>query len=118
MKLRFLVGCSQFFGILIGAFFFVSCSRQQNAPTITINNADPRFDSKGQIVDAHGGCLQFFNGRFYLYGTAFGTNQDCTAFNCPLVVYSSPDLQTWTFEGNLLKSPPNGVFYRPYVVFN
>jgi hypothetical protein len=34
------------------------------------------------------------------------------------VVYSSPDLQTWTLEGNLLKSPPNGVFYRPYVVFN
>lgn len=118
MKFRFLASCSQFFGILFAALFLVSCSRQRNAGTITISNVEPRLDIKGQIVDAHGGCVQYFNGRFYLYGTAFGTNLDYDAFNCPLVVYSSPDMQTWTFEGSLLKSPPNGVFYRPYVVFN
>jgi hypothetical protein len=104
------------------AIFSVSCSRQpqnsQTSQTVTISNVNPRLDVDGQTVDAHGGCLQFFGGRFYLYGTAFGTNRDYNAFNCPLVVYSSPDLQTWTFEGNLLKSPPDGVFYRPYVVFN
>lgn len=109
---------SRFFGILFIAVFFVSCARQQKPVTLTISNVDPRRDVHGRIVDAHGGCLQYFNGRFYLYGTAFGTNQDYAAFNCPLVVYSSRDMQTWTCEGNLLKLPPNGVFYRPYVVFN
>lgn len=118
MKVRFLVSSSQLFGILFATFFFVSCSRQQNGGMITISNVDPRLDVNGQIVDAHGGSVQLFNGRFYLYGTAFGTNRDYAAFNCPLVVYSSPNMQTWTLEGNLLKSPPNGVFYRPYVVFN
>lgn len=105
--------------ICFAAIFLVSCSRQsQNVQMVTISNVDPRLDVKGQIVDAHGGCLQYFSGRFYLYGTAFGTNRDYAAYNCPLVVYSSPDLKIWTFEGDLLKSPPDGVFYRPYVVFN
>lgn len=71
----------------------------------------------GEILDAHGGCLQFFKGRFYLYGTAFGTNRDYAGLNS-LVVYSSPDLANWTREGELLKNPPTGVYYRPYVIFN
>jgi hypothetical protein len=98
--------------------FAAACSRQsQNVETVTINNVDPRRDVTGQIIDAHGGCLQFFNGSFYLYGTAFGTNQDYTQLNS-LVVYSSPDLTNWTCQGSILKDPPPGVYYRPYVVFN
>lgn len=62
--------------------------------------------------------MQFFDGLFYLYGNAFGTNKDEKAFDCPFVVYSSPDLVDWTYEGKLLKDPPHGVYYRPYVVFN
>ena len=118
MNSRFLVSSLESFGILVIALLFVSCSRQRGADTVTISNVNPRLDTHGQIVDAHGGCVQLFNGRFYLYGTAFGTNQAYDAFDCPLVVYSSLDMQTWTFEGNLLKSPPTGAFYRPYVVFN
>ena len=85
---------------------------------IVIDNLSPRLDVNGQIVDAHGGCLQFFDGSYYLYGSAFGTNSVDTAWNCPFSVYSSSNLRDWTYQGTLLKDPPKGVYYRPYVVFN
>ncbi|MGO8701919.1 MAG: family 43 glycosylhydrolase [Limisphaerales bacterium] len=84
---------------------------------VVINNVEPRRDLAGEIVDAHDGCLQFFAGRYYLYGTAYGKTAGFS-INNRFRVYSSPDLQRWTFEGELLQSPPDGVYYRPYVVFN
>jgi Glycosyl hydrolases family 43 len=99
--------------------FLVSCSRHTpKTQTFTINNVNPRLDVDGQSIDAHGGCMQFFNGRFYLYGNAFGTNHDDKLFNCPFAVYSSPNMVDWKLEGTLLKDAPKGVYYRPYVVFN
>ena len=86
--------------------------------TVTINNVEPRRDVAGRIIDAHDGCLQFFEGRFYLYGTAYGTNTDYFQTNHHYCVYSSPDLGQWTYEGELLQAQPSGVYYRPYVVFN
>ncbi len=85
--------------------------------SVTINNVEPRRDVAGEIVDAHDGCLQFFAGRYYLYGTAYGKTAGFS-INNRFRVYSSPDLQHWTFEGELLREPPDGVYYRPYVVFN
>jgi len=85
--------------------------------TVTIDNSQPRRDDAGNIVDAHDGCLQFFNGRYYLYGTSYGRSSGFS-INNRFRVYSSPDLQHWTLEGELLKSPPDGVYYRPYVVLN
>ncbi len=84
---------------------------------VTINNVEPRRDVAGEIVDAHDGCLQFFDGRYYLYGTAYGKSAGFS-INNRFGVYSSPELQHWTFEGELLQEPPDGVYYRPYVVFN
>jgi len=85
--------------------------------TITINNVEPRRDVTGAIVDAHDGCLQYFGGRYYLYGTAYGTSDRLSSTN-RYRVYSSPDLARWTYEGELLRGQPAGVYYRPYVVFN
>jgi hypothetical protein len=84
---------------------------------VVVDNAQPRRDTRGQIIDAHDGSLQFFKGRYYLYGTAYGTTQGFT-INNRYRVYSSPDLENWSFDGELLKAPPNGVYYRPYVVYN
>ena len=84
---------------------------------ILINNEDCRRDQTGEIVDAHDGCLQFFNGRYYLFGTAYGTSSGFS-INNRFRVYSSADLMDWVFEGELLKEPPDGVYYRPYVVLN
>jgi Glycosyl hydrolases family 43 len=109
-----------FYGHLLACIlplFIVSCSRQPKMEKIIIDNLSPRCDVNGQIIDAHGGCLQYFNGYYYLYGSRFGTNHDPTV-PCPFSVYSSPNLRDWTDRGNLLKDPPKGVYYRPYVVFN
>jgi len=115
--------------VLIALFlagFTISCgdgspsqnvkSRPKRSHTVTINNIEPRCDVAGEIIDAHGGCLQFFNGCFYLYGTAFGKTDGLT--NNAFHVYSSPDLERWTLEGILLKERPDGFYFRPYVVFN
>ena len=84
---------------------------------ITVINFQPRRDLAGETIDAHDGCLQFFGGRYYLYGTAYGKT-DGYGINNRFRVYSSPDLMRWTYEGELLKSPPTGTYYRPYVAFN
>jgi beta-xylosidase len=98
----------------------ISCGVRHNVPgveTVTINNIEPRRDVSGQIIDAHDGCLQLFKGRFYLYGTAYGTN-DGFGVNNRFRVYSSPDLEHWTLGGDLLKRKPDGICFRPCVVFN
>lgn len=85
--------------------------------TVVINNVLSRRDTDGNIIDAHDGCLKFFNGRYYLYGTFYGKSAGYGWYN-RYRVYSSPDLVHWTFDGELLKSPPDGVYYRPYVAYN
>jgi len=52
-----------------------------------------------------------------LYGTSYGRSRGFS-INNRVRVYSSANLKNWTLEGELLKSPPDGVYYRPYVVFN
>jgi hypothetical protein len=110
-----------FYGHLLACILpliiLVSCSRGPKMESIVIDNMASRHDVNGQIVDAHAGCLQYFNGTYYLYGSRFGTNRDPTAA-CPFSVYSSPNLRDWTDRGNLLQNPPPGIYYRPYVVFN
>jgi hypothetical protein len=84
---------------------------------VSIQNTVPRRDTQGKILDAHDGCLQFFAGRYYLYGTAYGQTAGYT-INNRFRVYSSADLEHWTFEGEALRSPADGVYYRPYVAYN
>ncbi len=121
IHLRF-VRFSIFFILLLAACA-IHCPGQpantaSHKATITINNIEPRRDVNRQIVDAHSGCLQFFNGLYYLYGRAFGTNLDGSTATMPFVVYVSPDLNEWTFKGNLFAKQPQGLYTRPYVVFN
>ena len=83
----------------------------------SVSNVSPRRDTAGNILDAHDGCLQKFGDRYYLYGTAYGKADGfgkANRYRC----YSSRDLMAWTAEGDLLKDPPAGVYYRPYVVYN
>ncbi len=87
------------------------------AAQATISNAEPRRDTQGNILDAHDGCLEYFEGRFYLYGTRYG-NTDGFGNTNRYVCYSSPDLTAWTAHGEMLKDPPPRVYYRPYVKFN
>lgn len=90
---------------------------QPAACSVTINNAQPRRDVAGSIMDVHDGCLERFGGTYYLYGTAYGSTDGFVASN-HYVCYSSPDLVKWTLRGDLLRDAPKGVYYRPYVKFN
>ncbi len=83
---------------------------------IRINNRDPRYDGNGDMVDAHDGCLEYFAGRFYWYGTAYADTDGFSEANA-FRVYSSPDLEQWTPHGEILPERPNGVYYRPYVKY-
>lgn len=107
----------------LGAFLALavsmSCaaSGRLNFQKIRIDNLRPRRDAKGEILDAHDGCLKYFDGRYYLYGTAYGKTAGY-GINNRFRAYSSRNLKDWKFDGELLESPPDGVYYRPYVVHN
>jgi hypothetical protein len=84
---------------------------------VMIDNDLPRRDVQGKIVDAHDGRIIQFGNRYYWYGTKYGSTNGFTTAN-EYVCYSSPDLKQWKLEGALLPQKPEGVYYRPHVVFN
>jgi beta-xylosidase len=109
--------------VVVGVFFCgrgrAEEPRRAAAPSkeVTISNVQPRRDVEGKIIDAHDGCLKKFGDRYYLYGTAYGATDGygtTNRYGC----YSSPDLVSWKFEGQLLRNQPEGVYYRPYVIYN
>ena len=87
------------------------------ARVIKIDNTRPRHDASGAVVDAHDGCLQYFAGRYYWYGTRYGSTDGYGKTN-EYVAYSSPDLTAWKLLGPVLKDAQPAVYYRPYVIYN
>lgn len=108
-----------FLAAFIALAMSASCaaSEHPNFQNIRIENLQPRRDANGEILDAHDGCLKYFDRRYYLYGTAYGKSAGYS-INNRFRVYSSRNLKDWKFDGELLESPPVGVYYRPYVVHN
>ena len=76
-----------------------------NAGIVTIHNDVPRVDQFGHILNAHDGCVVFFDGLYYMYGTVYenctqpGSQCDGPCGYSPNTysLYTSPDLETWTF---------------------
>lgn len=61
----------------------------------TIVNGEIMKDTDGNVLHAHGGCMLFFEGKWYWYGeNRCGRNY----VSC----YSSDDLVNWKFENNVL----------------
>ena len=87
------------------------------AQKITVDNTTPRLDEKSQIVDAHDGRVIQFGDTFYWYGTSYGNTNGFTTQN-HYRCYSSKDLVHWKYEGKLLATQPEGVYYRPHVIYN
>ncbi len=83
----------------------------------TVRNDVPRRDVNGDIIDAHDGRVVAFGGTFYWYGTAYGNTSGFTRANS-FRVYSSGDLVRWRPGGKLLAKAPEGVYYRPHVIYN
>jgi hypothetical protein len=108
-----------FLGAFIALAVSASCAASEHPKfqNVRIDNLQLRRDANGEIIDAHDGCLKYFDGRYYLYGTGYGKSAGYSISN-RFRVYSSRNLQDWKFDGELLESPPDGVYYRPYVVHN
>ncbi|MEO9869407.1 family 43 glycosylhydrolase [Ekhidna sp.] len=82
-----------------------------------ISNVTPRSDDSGKIVDAHDGRVIKFGEKFYWYGTQYSNTNGFTIAN-KYVAYSSTDMMNWKLEGDLLKDAPEGIHYRPHVIYN
>jgi hypothetical protein len=99
--------------ILINLFICSVFSQRK----IVINNLNPRTDINGEVVDVHDGCIMKFGKVFYWYGTVYGNTSGfgkTNYFQC----YSSLDLTKWEKGDRLLVDPPEGVYYRPHVIYN
>lgn len=104
----------KYFSSLIFIFTTLFVFAQQK---VIINNNLPRHDTNGKIVDAHDGRVVQFGDTFYWYGTQYGNTNGFVETN-KYVSYSSKDLKTWKFEGELLGEHQIGVYYRPHVIYN
>ena len=88
-----------------------------SSQSVVIDNTIPRIDDEGKIIDAHDGRLIQFGNTFYWYGTSYGITNGFTTAN-HYVCYSSKDLKNWKKEGKLLPDQPEGMYYRPHVIYN
>jgi len=79
-----------------------------------IQNKSPRLDIDGDIIDAHDGCLEFYDGVFYLYGTVYGDTNGYSQLN-HYACYSSTDLKIWRCHGDILPLHKPALRVRPYV---
>jgi hypothetical protein len=107
--------------------------------TVTLVNFDSqdrpvvRFDVNGNMVDAHGGEIRWFENKYYLYAETYGCGFEwhklAPAPFCGFRVYSSPNLVEWTDHGLLFDVSQwepwqrrcnwwtSGCF-RPHVLYN
>ena len=71
-----------------------------------IHNGIPRFDDRGNIVNAHGACIVEEGGRYYLFGEWKSDESNAfPGFSC----YSSNDLVNWKFEKVVLPMQKDGI---------
>lgn len=90
---------------------------------VTFNNRQRLlFDVDGRQIDAYGSKVNFFDGKYYLYGNSFSAKGVAYGIKS----YSSVDLVNWKYEG-LLYDPaapgnpcldPNGGCGRPHILHN
>lgn len=92
---------------------------------VTLRNDVPRRDVTGAIIDCHSGMILEQGGQYFMYGEHYGNTTGFgpspPAIYPKIVVYSSPDLNAWTFRGFALSNwstAPYGTFFTPWTVFN
>jgi hypothetical protein len=109
--------------VLLGFFLFFAFfpafaqSGDKEYTDSAIDNSAPRKDEQKNIIDAHEGCLRFFNGKYYWYGVSYGDTEGSGNTN-RLVAYSSNDLVTWVNEGPILRPIRRAWYDRPHVIYN
>ena len=107
-----------------------------NSKVATFQPGEIWYDTNQQRINAHGGGMMIHDGTYYWYGEykgdstyhAPGVEWDCYRTEAGGVsCYSSKDLQSWKFEGVVLKPElndstsdihPSMVIERPKVIYN
>lgn len=114
---------------------FLAFSRLLGGSLPSIVSGSPWLDQEGKVINAHGGGMLEHNGVYYWYGEMKvgstvlpdfnanwgGTRVPFSGVSC----YSSTDLRTWKYEGNVLPVRadvidlmPDRVIERPKVIYN
>lgn len=115
MKIRIFIACM----LLL---FFVEINAQSLAKKNVLASGKVWLDEKGEVINAHGGCVLYQNGRYYWFGEKRGTSAS-EGVN----VYSSSDLYNWKFEALALAQDSANeaspiakgcVMERPKVIYN
>lgn len=120
-----------FFLLSLILIAFYSCGSSK-----TIRSGEIWTDTDKNMINAHGGGILYHNGTYYWYGEykndstyhAPGVEWDCYRTEAGGVAcYSSKNLQSWKFEGIVLKPDmtdptsdihPSMVIERPKVIYN
>jgi beta-xylosidase len=111
---------------------FIACCKQ-----VTISNVVPRRDTAGNIMDAHDGNAYLHDdGLYYYFSASYGSCKEppgptgCTVWHLGgcgfradhnVSLYTSPDLQSWTFRGNVFQMDwmsHKGILFGPRVLHN
>lgn len=88
--------------------------------TVTITPGSVWNDAQGNVIQAHGEGIIAVDGKYYWLGEDKTNGSAFQNVKC----YSSSDLKTWTFVGNVLTRQasgdlgPNRVIERPHVIYN
>jgi hypothetical protein len=93
--------------VLLAAFAAVVNSF---AASTTISNVAIRYDTDGNIVDCHSGNIVKMGESYFMYGEFYGNNHQSVVVTTDrprLSVYTSKDLQAWTFGGLLHNNTNN-----------
>lgn len=94
---------------------------QTNAKFKNFNPGQTWYDTKGEVINAHGGGLLYVNKMYYWFGE-HREKQGTNGVN----VYASKDLYNWQYEGQALSTDTNDssvitrgcVMERPKVIYN
>jgi Beta-xylosidase len=103
----------------------------------SIKSGEKWYDSRGNLMNAHGAGILYYKGTYYMYGEYKGDstywNPKVPSWECyrteagGVSCYSSKDLYNWKFEGVVLpadtKNPASELHYsnvleRPKVIYN
>jgi len=110
------------FYLFIAATSAATIAAQQ--PYTAFHPAEIWQDDRGEHINAHGGGILFYEGKYYWFGEHKGerTNDALVGVTC----YSSSDLYNWKYEGVALKvsdDPASDIvsgciIERPKVIYN
>lgn len=96
-------------------FIFLLIVNLVTATNVNLPNNIYKYDSDGNVLDAHDGKLYYFDGVYYFYGTSYNcgfrwrTSNFTTPF-CGFKQYSSTDLRIWKDEGYMFNA--NTTYYQ------